>query len=431
MPDNPRETKSSIGRAYWSFHGKLFADLKPMFLPWVSISVLDGVERIAEADSTSEIAALHRKMMSMLDSLSYSDERVQNDFKSLYDKANVLAHPVTEAFLKHCHSINSITRNHSLSGVDPEILREIDLLAHQDPAYKRFADDMKKKVSAKIAPGDIVSYNQFFEIFCEATVLRYLRAREGLQVARVPEAGKDEESRPDFQCWIADESSFFVEVKTLDVVGGQFRHGEMMADAINVQIDIDKQIAAGSRIAMAESEIDPYRPYGGSEDYDPGSLIKVIDTLRAKLKQAFKPSQFAMGPTFALAVIDRLEQFGRAVDLAPYYQENQTCLSGVFWHSAFGREGTPIFKHPDFEGKPSLEGHLARPGYLIDSTNPFTGAGLVIMANSQTERVAYGLKADHQPIGDWTREQSDHALQIMCDFHNDQGNTYGYRLYSS
>ena len=44
--------------------------------------------------------------------------------------------------------------------------------------------------------------------------------------------------------------------------------------------------------------------------------LRVIDTLREKVVQAFKRDQFALGPTFGLAVTDRLIVHGRQCALA-------------------------------------------------------------------------------------------------------------------
>lgn len=39
--------------------------------------------------------------------------------------------------------------------------------------------------------------------------------------------------------------------------------------------------------------------------------------------------------------------------------------------AAYGRIGTPIFRLPGFEGKPTLEGHLATDGLYADVNQPF------------------------------------------------------------
>jgi hypothetical protein len=96
--------------------------------------------------------------------------------------------------------------------------------------------------------------------------------------------------------------------KTLDIVGGQLRHDAMMVDAIDQAVDLAEQVAEGRTVAVSEGEFAPYERYGENKTYDPRSLMRVIDTLREKFLQAFKAGQFAMGPTLALAVVDRAQR---------------------------------------------------------------------------------------------------------------------------
>ena len=128
---------------------------------------------------------------------------------------------------------------------------------------------------------DAVAYSQFFEIYGEAITLQYLRSRPGLQAGRVEESKVPGEGRPDFVCKCDGGEIFYVEVKSLDIVSGEFRHREMMNDALDVQIELEERRKKGGRVAFAEGTIDPYtRTLGETQGYDPRSLKRVIDTLR-------------------------------------------------------------------------------------------------------------------------------------------------------
>ena len=110
---------------------------------------------------------------------------------------------------------------------------------------------------------------------------------------------------------------------------------------------------------MATGKIAPYKVVGATTGHDWRSLITVVDTLRNKCRQAFKSTQFTLGPTFALALLDRLVLPGAIHALAPYYYEpfhSGACVSGVLWHAAYGTIGTPIFRICEFEGKPLSRG---------------------------------------------------------------------------
>ena len=110
-----------------------------------------------------------------------------------------------------------------------------------------------KLYEVKSAP-DPIAYSQFFEIYAEAVVLRFLRGR-GIPTKRVA----DTKSAPDFECQLEDGRPYFVEVKALEIVDGQFRHKEIMEDGLEPNIEIERQIADGKRIAMATGELAPYR----------------------------------------------------------------------------------------------------------------------------------------------------------------------------
>ena len=184
-------------------------------------------------------------------------------------------------------------------------------------------------------------------------------------------------------------------------------------------------------MTFAEGTIDPYKALGQTEGYDPRSLMLVVDTLRDKCRTAFKPSQFELGPTFALAIVDRLVLPGGRHALAPYYYEpfhSGCCVSGALWHAAYGRIGTPIFRLPDFEGKPTLEGHLATGGLYADDNQPFRGEGLIVLDTHCGQRVAYGLASPSASPEPWSSDLTEHALQLICDAQNDAGYSFAYLL---
>jgi hypothetical protein len=429
---SPRTTEAALGGAYWAFHDKTTLRLRSNWLPWVDTEDLEAVEALAALRPSQPIAELHRQMLHDLTTENaLVDEADQNAFRQRYDEAVAIALPATQAYLRHAQTINTLTRNHSLATVDLKTLKEIDGLGHNDPAFGKFVTDLVAKLGKKTKMLDVIAYSQFFEIYGEAITLQYLRSRPGLQAGRLEESKVPGQGRPDFICKCESGETFYIEVKSLDIAGGEFRHREMMDDALDVQVDLEERRKKGRRVTFAEGTIDPYKALGQTEGYDPRSLMLVVDTLRDKCRTAFKPSQFELGPTFALAIVDRLVLPGGRHALAPYYYEpfhSGCCVSGVLWHAAYGRIGTPIFRLPDFEGKPTLEGHLATDGLYADDNQPFRGEGLIVLDTHCGQRVAYGLASPSASPEPWSSDLTEHALQLICDAQNDAGNSFAYLL---
>jgi len=210
-------------------------------------------------------------------------------------------------------------------------------------------------------------------------------------------------------------------------VGGDLRHGEIMVDAIDQAVDLQEQIAKGRAVASSVGEVAPYKRHG-EQDFDHRSLIRPINTLREKSVQAFKGGQFTMGPTLALAVVDRLLVPGGKSALAPYYFDDTDaacCVSGVLWHAAFGRPGTPVFRHPNFPGTEGLEGHLSSYGLFVDDGRPFPGLALILLAREHAGDVAYGLYPSRPkiPVEGWGADDTQEALHAICMSYNDEGNS--------
>jgi hypothetical protein len=422
-PMTPKKT--SIAWQAWQSHKeRVFSEMRPLILSQFEEAVVDAIEARAMRDASGKIAALHRELISLLKLRDLHKRKDELDRASaVYKEARKLTFPAASAYTGHSQTLSGFTSNVSVDAVQLDVLREIDLLAHDDSTFRVFVNEMVAKLKEVTSLSEPIAYSQFFEIYAEAMVLRFLRGC-GIHTDRIV----DTVSAPDFECRLEDGRSYFVEVKTLEIVDGQYRHKEIMADGLEPNIEIERQVAAGKRIAIAESEVAPYRKAGGGGDYDPFSLKIIIDTMREKCRQAFKPSQFKRGPTFALVVADRLILDGWKSSLVPYYYDDHqsACISGVLWQAAFGSAGSPVLRAPEFEGKPNIEGYLDKAGLYADDALPFPGHGLVVLQRSSERRLSYGLRAPIEESEDWSSDDSEEALGAMCQAWNDQGNSRGF-----
>ena len=140
--------------------------------------------------------------------------------------------------------------------------------------------------------GDFVdqkAWRQAFETYSEAIAYRLLRNAGGhrISVERMPE---EDSLTPDFKCTLAGDPprTFWVEVKTLDVVHADQRHAEMLDEGMLARDRLDKQVASGKRFAMTMSEIAPFRK----------ARRRTWDTRRATLK-LFMTGRYAGRETMA------------------------------------------------------------------------------------------------------------------------------------
>jgi hypothetical protein len=361
----PADLKSNISRAYGRHYVSALNEMQPLVLGWVSLEVLDGLERIVTANQGSPVVPLYQRMLDLLQSGELvSSAPAREEFKEVYFKAKAVASPASVALAAHEAVLSKWTQSFSLMRINHDRLHGLEELAHKDPTFNSYVKAIVARLgNAEKAPS-VAAYRQVFEIYSEALVLQFLCSK--VLTARVDE--QENVKTPDFMCELEGWRRFFVEVKSFDVVGGDIRQDQMMADAIDQALDRERQLVEGNAISITEGEFAPYKKADKAAAYNPRSLIAVIDALREKFVQAFgSAGQFAMGPTLALGVTDRLILPSGAQDLAPCYPDfdvASACVSGVLWHAAFGRPGTPIFRSPDFAGHANLEGHLATLGFL-------------------------------------------------------------------
>ena len=385
---------------------------------------------ITPGDHPDSLAAkMHGEMIAVIGpDATAGDPEVVSRFGDLYRGASNIVFPGSNAFLAAIHAVRELTRSHSLAAIDLTTLRAIDLEAHVNPVLDTFRNDLESRLRQVSAIDDVEAYSQAFEIYGEAVA--YLHLREHVETKRLKE--REGTPTPDFECTLEGKKVFYVEVKSLDVVEGRLKNLDMLDDGLDASAELENQVHAGKRVAFAESEIAPYRAVGEMETYDPWSVIRPIETLRAKCAGAFKPKQFAHGPTFGLAIIDRLALVHGMYDLAPHHYSDYGdggTASGVLWHMAYGRPGTPIFRIPEFAGAPSLEGHLETLGLFVDEAVPFPGPGLIVLSPEGEGHLAFGLANEaHAEESGWSVEDTEHALERICDRWNDLAASRSYDI---
>ena len=421
--NQPRES-SELTQSYLQFRERLKQKRLQIAAP-VDTEILDGIESFATDNPDSHVAEIRRNMLRAIEpDTSASDPNTAACFSDLYKKACDIVYPATTAFLDTCNAVNELSSNHSLSSMGLEELRAIDRKAHQDTVLNTFRTELITKLGRAAANIDnVMAFSQAFETYGE--IVAYLHLRERMPTERLPERGAGK-STPDFRCEPRNSKPFHVEVKTFDIVGGAFRNRSMMDESLDTNAELEEQIRAGKPIASATIEVAPYLRSDETDGYNPYSLIRVINTLREKSFEAFKEGQFKNAPTLALAVLDRLLLPGCKFDLAPYYSTDFNdggIASGVLWHMAYGRPGTPIFRVPTYAGAKPLEGHLDKFGLFVDEANPFPAPGLIILYSTvqRGNHHAFGLVNEaYSGTADWSIDDTYDVLGTICHRWNDE-----------
>lgn len=429
---NPVYTKSELTQSYLQFRERLRQKGLQIAAP-VDTEILDGIESFATDNPDSRVARIREDMLRMIGpDIRASDPNAASFFPDLYRKSCDIVYPATSAFLDTCNAVNAVSSNHSLSSMGSEELRAIDRKAHQDAVLDKFRTELIENLRRAAANIDnVTAFSQAFETYGE--IVAYLHLRERMPTERLSERGAGK-STPDFRCEPRNSKPFHVEVKTFDIVGGALRNRSMMDESLDTNAELEEQIRAGKPIASATIEVAPYLRSYETDGYDPYSFIRVINTLREKSFKAFKEGQFKDAPTLALAVLDRLLLRGRKFDLAPYYSMDVNdggIASGVLWHTAYGRPGTPIFQVPTYAGAKSLEGHLDKFGLFVDEANPFPAPGLIVLypTMQRGNHHAFGLVNEaYSGSGDWSIDDTHDVLGTICDHWNDEAGSRSWDI---
>ena len=285
--------------------------------------------------------------------------------------------------------------------------------------------------------GDFVdqkAYRQVFEIYSEALAYRLLQIAGGDKL-RIEKIRERDDLTPDFHCTLDSEGKpieFYIEMKTLDIVHADQRHAEILDDGIIVRDNLNRQLEAGKRVAMAEGEVAPYRKYRCDEGYDPRSVRMTIDVLIEKCRSNFKTKQFQLGPTFALVNLLRMPIHGegKAV-LSPYYYDSfngGACVSGSLWHLAFGQVGAPVHRTPEFAGAGTYDGNLTSEGILIGHER-LPAPGILVLRREHDEYRLGGLyDAYWTDMQGWSNLQTEFVFTALLQNFNDGKNSMAHEL---
>jgi hypothetical protein len=242
-----------------------------------------------------------------------------------------------------------------------EAVKTVDRASPSDRVTARYVEKLLDIVNRSNFALDGNHTNEFAQILGEAHFF-LLCAERKVPLRRVRETRN---KTPDF-LHSANEIDVYFEVKTLSVVDGGRGINSDLERSLDAKIQIEKQLVAGKRIAVAVSEIQPY----GDKPYHQGPISTVIDVLIEKTRQNIKRGQFSNPNTFLVVNLCMIPPFrtdNRV--LRPAYSDDHMfskAVTGNLWMMAFAQPGMLVHGCPRVEGKPCVEGVINKTGILAD-----------------------------------------------------------------
>jgi hypothetical protein len=287
--------------------------------------------------------------------------------KALRRRPVVVRAPKTKVFpavSELLRAIYSVTNPYLLLRVDQERCRTIARAAKKCPSLAALVGELLEEVSRCAQDiGSVAHLRQLKERFAEAFVIATLSEIPGVVLELVKRA---KTKTPDVKV-IAFGKTFWIEIKSPGIVGGEQAYVEIMRRGMDARIAAETQAARpGAPLGVGISVVRPWFKEG--EVYDSGSTAMVIDGLIEKIEGNYKPQQFKNWPTVLLIDLDFHLPIGASTSEAlkrVYISDlTETEVSGVLWQAAFGNIGDQLKKHIDFKGLSNVDRAQTNMGIL-------------------------------------------------------------------
>ncbi|MGP8540527.1 hypothetical protein [Pseudomonas protegens] len=313
---------------------------------------------------------------------------------------------LSQKLINALKSSKGIADNHYLERLQPA-LAELDQAYQGNPALTEYVmqlDELLSKPHFELEPH---LTNKFAQLLGEAHFWLLCTLAE-LNLKRVCE--QNGKRTPDFELCSHPGEAFF-EVKTLSVATGDLGVAKTIADSLLTQLDLERQLHAGKRVACATTEIASY----GEQDHGCPDLLHATRVLIEKARQNFKTDQFANPNTFLvlnLCMLHPIESHPRI--LRPSYPDLDgqypTSVTGQLWALAFGHPEMLVQGHSEFEGKPFVLGKLDKEGILREFENI---KGILFMIHPlQEPACVWALLRSYEKLNDENPQLLEEILRL-------------------
>ena len=260
----------------------------------------------------------------------------------------------------------SITVNGLLDDIDIEKARIIEIEAKKDSYIASQLAEIEKALEGiNIAHSE--KWNRVYSLYSEAMV--YLELHSRIAIERRAERAKEQKKTSDF--YITFEGKVvYAEYKALMRAGGDLNYRDMNLRGLENALYVEERTEAGDQTIITEFVHQPFKK--DDRNYDPYSIRQKTEILIDKLEQNYKSEQYEDGETIAivdLAQLYKTDMLKYAIVPAFYDNAKKCIVSGFVWNALFGREGTTIFRYPDFPGASNFDGYLSKDGFLVKHSN--------------------------------------------------------------
>lgn len=321
--------------------------------------------------------------------------------------------------------ILSLQQNHlNYTGINPllnafslKMCQEIDA-AENDEFIRR----KKKSILKNLKNYDIGFDEKLNNALCDySEAATYLSLKsKGLLLENIPESAK---KTPDLKVNLKGEE-LFIEIKTLGFAGGNESYIQAMEQGLDAQVSIEEQLKTGATTATAIISIDPLKKR--TQDYSYSRQKDFIETITTKADNNIDKGQFETGSTILLIDLSLIHVPAdwkvNSIPIFPLIQNQKfkSLVSGVLWHSAFGKENERIFSPIEFEGDANIKSELSIEGIL----NKYDFIKALCFQ-------VYNLREERKVVGFYRAKDEDSIMpfiSLFCDFVNDEMNTNGWRI---
>ncbi len=302
------------------------------------------------------------------------------------------------------------TRNETLEAFDLTTIEELEQ-SDEDFIKKRLktCQTYFTDVLDKIDYDDKIK--TIFENYNEALTFYVLKKKKNIEITHIPE---DNHSTADF-CIKYEDEKFCIEQKSLSFAGGNLEYKRNQEEALNGNINIERQLKQGKRIA--QSGFWEILPLGA------GSLKEQLTRLQEKIANNIKQQQFNSCKTILLIDLTQILDDVNAkecLSLYPSYKGFGVC-SGMLWNVVFGRSTDNFYIDPEFEGKKNIDGQLDFDGILVGRDYV---KGVIFSCGKTIDTKKYfGFYR-------YTEQDEKYAqfIEEICDFTNDDTNRFSYTI---